>query len=63
MGRLTYAFSKRWDNHRAALGLFFAFFNYCRPHKSLGGQTPAMAHGLTTEVWTIRELLDQVSRA
>ncbi len=60
MGRLTYCFSKRWDNHRAALGLFFAQYNYCRKHRTLKGQTPAMAHGLTTEVWTTRRLLTEV---
>jgi len=60
MGRLTYCFSKRWDNHRAALGLFFAHYNYCRAHRTLKGQTPAMAHGLTTEVWSVRQLLQTV---
>src|ERR1700733_3496145 len=30
MGRLTYCFSKRWDNHRAALGLLFVHYNYCK---------------------------------
>lgn len=60
MARLTCAFSKRWDNHRAALALFFCHYNYCRKHRSLKGQTPAMAHGLTTEVWTVKELLQRV---
>ena len=60
MGRLTYCFSKRWDNHRAALGLFFAHYNYCRAHRSLKGQTPAMAHGLTTEVWSVQDLIRAV---
>jgi hypothetical protein len=57
MTRLTCAFSKRWDNHRAALGLFFAFYNWCRVHRSLRGKTPAMATGLTDHVWTTRELI------
>lgn len=61
MGRLTYCFSKRWDNHRAALSLFFMHYNYCRPHRSLKGMTPAMAHGLTTEVWTVRKMLETVN--
>jgi transposase InsO family protein len=60
MSRLTYAFSKRWDNHRAALAVFFAHYNWCRKHKSLRGHTPAMAHGLATHVWTVRELLQTV---
>jgi len=60
MGRLTYCFSKKWDNHRAALGVMFAHYNYCRTHKSLKGLTPAMAHGLTTEVWSARKLIETV---
>jgi IS1 family transposase len=61
MGRLTYAFSKKWSNHRAALGLFFMHYNYCRLHKTLKGETPAMAHGLTTEVWSVRRMLETVT--
>jgi hypothetical protein len=47
MGRLTYCFSKRWGNHRAAMGLLFANYNFCKKHRSLKGRTPAQAHGLT----------------
>jgi len=61
MGRATYAFSKKWENHQAALGLFFMAYNYCKPHKSLKKQTPAMAAGLADHVWTIRELLNETS--
>lgn len=60
MARLTCCFSKKWNNHRAALGLFFAHYNFCRAHSSLKGETPAMAHGLTNHVWTVRELLEKV---
>ena len=55
--RLTNAFSKKWENLKAALALFFAFYNFCRPHSSIKKQTPAMASGLTDHVWTIQELL------
>jgi IS1 family transposase len=55
--RLTNAFSKKRENLRAALALFFAYFNYCRPHSSIKKQTPAMASGLTDHVWSIGELL------
>jgi transposase-like protein/IS1 family transposase len=61
MARLTCAFSKRWDNHRAALALFFCHYNWCRKHRSLKGLTPAMAHGLSTEVWSVRQLLQTIS--
>jgi hypothetical protein len=37
--------------------LFVAFYNFCRKHETLHGQTPAMVAGLTDRVWTIRELL------
>ena len=58
MGRLTYCFSKRWANHRAALAVFFCHFNYCRKHQTLKGLTPAMAHNLSTEVWTVRKMIE-----
>lgn len=63
MGRLTYCFSKKWANHRAALGLFFMHYNYCRKHGSLKGLTPAMAHGLATEVWGVRKMLETVTQS
>jgi len=34
--RLTNAFSKKLDNHKAACALHFAYYNFCRIHKSLG---------------------------
>ena len=45
--RLTNAFSKKWENHWAAVALWFAFYNFCRVHKSLR-VTPAMAAGTRT---------------
>lgn len=55
--RLTNAFSKKVENHAAAISLHFAHYNYCRPHQSLGGKTPAMAAGLEDHVWTVDELI------
>jgi IS1 family transposase/transposase-like protein len=63
MGRLTYCFSKRWDNHRAALAVFFCHYNWCRKHKTLKGLTPAMAHGISDHAWTVKELLERVTAA
>ncbi len=54
--RLTNAFSKKLENHTAALGLFFAHYNFCRIHQSLR-VTPAMAAGVTTRVWSIADLV------
>jgi transposase-like protein/IS1 family transposase len=55
--RLTNAFSKKWANHRAALALYLAYYNFCRQHKTLKGSTPAMVQGLTKSVWTLKDLL------
>jgi hypothetical protein len=54
--RLTYAFSKKWDNLKAALALHFAYYSFCRVHRTLK-KTPAMAAGITDHVWTLSELL------
>lgn len=56
MTRLTNGFSKKWDNHEAALTLFFAYSNFCRKHSTLK-TTPAVAAGLTDHQWTVEELL------
>jgi len=54
--RLTNGFSKKWENHWAALCLHFAYYNLCRIHRSLR-VTPAMEAGITDHVWEISELL------
>lgn len=55
--RLTNAFSKKWENHWAAVALWFTFYNFCRVHKSLR-VTPAMQAGIADHVWSVRELLE-----
>jgi len=56
--RLTNAFSKKVENHAAAVSLHFFHYNFCRVHTSLGkGTTPAMAAGLTDHPWTLAELI------
>jgi hypothetical protein len=54
--RLTNAFSKKVDNLKAAVSLHFAWYNFCRVHKTLR-VTPAMQAGITDRVWDIAELL------
>lgn len=54
--RLTNAFSKKWENLKAALALHFAYYNFCRIHKSIRC-TPAMAAGITKSVWELEDLL------
>jgi len=55
--RLTNGFSKKWENHWAAVACWFAFYNFCRVHKSLR-VTPAMEAKITDHVWSVRELLE-----
>jgi hypothetical protein len=40
----------------AAYALWFAYYNWCRKHQSMG-MTPAMRHGVADHPWTIEELL------
>jgi hypothetical protein len=54
--RLTNGFSKKFDNLMDALYLRFAYYNFCRIHKSLR-ITPAMAVGITDHIWNIEEIL------
>jgi hypothetical protein len=56
--RLTNAFSKKWENLRAALALHFAWYNFCRKHITLRGATPAIAAGITDHVWTLADVLN-----
>jgi IS1 family transposase len=61
--RLTNGFSKKVENHAAAISLHFMHYNFARPHKSLSGRTPAMAAGLSDHVWTVRELVGLLEQA
>jgi transposase-like protein/IS1 family transposase len=54
--RLTNAFSKKWENLWAAYCVHFAYYNFCRIHKTLR-VTPAMETGITNHVWDLAELL------
>lgn len=54
--RLTNAFSKKLDNHVAAVALFVAHFNLCRVHETLR-ETPAIALGLTDHPWPVGKLV------
>src|ERR1017187_5139341 len=55
--RVTNAFSKSLNNHKAAVTLYIAFYNFCRGHQTHKEASPAMAAGLTDHVWSIAELL------
>ena len=59
--RLTNAFSKKWEKHHAALALYFAYYNFCRMHKTLRCTT-AMAAGVVDHVWTLKDLLEAATQ-
>ena len=58
--RLTNAFSKKIENHAAAVVLWFAYYNFCRVHQTLR-VTPAMEAGISDHVWEIGELVGLIS--
>lgn len=57
--RLTNGFSKKLDNHIHALALYFAFYNFCRIHKTLR-VTPAMAAGITDRLWSLEDIVAKI---
>jgi len=54
--RLTNAFSKKIQNHEAAIALHFCHYNFIRRHMSLR-VTPAQAAGVTHHLWSLEELV------
>jgi IS1 family transposase len=55
--RLTNGFSKKLENHAAAISLYVVHYNLCRVHESLR-TTPAVQLGITDRVWSLGELVD-----
>ncbi|MFN2407787.1 MAG: IS1 family transposase [Pyrinomonadaceae bacterium] len=58
--RLTYAFSKKFENFEAAAALHFAYYNFVRSHGSLK-MTPAMRAGIEKSFWTVGDLVEAAS--
>jgi IS1 family transposase len=55
--RLTNGFSKKVDNHIAAIALHYMHYNFCRVHQTLR-VTPAMEAGITDHVWLLEEVVN-----
>lgn len=55
--RLTQAHSKSLKHHIAMQAIYFAHYNFCRIHSSLGKKTPAMAAGITTSPMKLIEII------
>ncbi len=62
MRRLVYAFSKKPENHRAAVALTYCYYNLCWIPAKLR-ITPAMAAGVTDHVWELPEFMEAVLTA
>ncbi len=55
--RLTYAFSKKLENFKAAAALHFAYYNFVKRHGTLRC-TPAMAAGVEQSFWSVGDLVE-----
>lgn len=60
--RLSNAFSKKVENHAAAVALHFMHYNFARVHQSLR-VTPAMAAGVSDHAWNIEEIVGLLDAA
>ena len=57
--RMGYGFSKKPYNHQMAMAMHVVWYNFCKPHGTLGPiTTPAMAAGLAEFPMEIGKLLD-----
>jgi IS1 family transposase len=54
--RLTNAFSKKIENHSAAVALYMMYYNFGRKHQTLG-TTPAVKAGIADHIWTVEEIV------
>lgn len=55
--RLTNGFSKTLTNHKAAVALHVAHYNFCHVHETIR-VTPAMELKITDHIWSVAELIE-----
>ena len=58
--QMSNGFSKKIENHWHMLSLFFLHYNFCRPHMSLGGISPAMEAGLSHILHDLEWIVDLI---
>lgn len=58
--RLGLGYSRKLANHRHAISLFVACYNFCKVHSTLG-TTPANALKITSEPWSIERLIEEAT--
>jgi len=62
--RLTNGFSKKIENHKYALALYFMHYNFVKTHSTLANpypRTPAMAAGITDHIWSAEEIVHLIN--
>lgn len=57
--RLTNGFSKKIENHAAAISLHMMYYNFARVHQTLK-TTPAVAAAIADHVWTVEEIVSLI---
>jgi hypothetical protein len=55
--RLTNGFSKKIENHAAAVAIHMMHYNFARTHKTLR-VTPAMEARISDHIWSLEEIAD-----
>jgi hypothetical protein len=59
--RLTNAFSKKLENHKHAVALYFMYYNFARIHQTLR-VTLAMEAGIANHVWSLEEIVSLIAQ-
>ncbi len=57
--RLTNAFSKKLENFKAAVALHYGYYNFVKINSAIRC-TPAMAAGVVSTLWTVRDLVEKI---
>ena len=59
--RLTLSFSRKLENHAAAVALSYFSYNFIRIHRTLK-ETPAMAAKVTDRLWDVSDLVELLEK-
>jgi hypothetical protein len=60
--RLSNGFSRKLENHEAAVALNYFAYNFIRIHRTLR-TSPAMASGVTSKLWEVSDLVGLLETA
>ena len=58
--RLALGFSKKLDNLKSAVALYFTYYNFCWIPRTTR-VTPAMGAGIVSSPWTMKDLFEEIS--